>query len=136
LIPGGHIVFAIVLVLTFASDRSNRLKNCRVATKLHWLHSALAGLDFACVLARRVKSTHPRARLSASGQTRKPQDWLAPKHPRDRLRHRSARPIHRYIPPAKFRRSAELVSATNAPLKFSAALRPSSPHPSRQDFDF
>ena len=39
-----------------------------VATKLHWLHSALAGLDSACVLVRRVKSTHPRARLSASGK--------------------------------------------------------------------
>jgi hypothetical protein len=28
-----------------------------------------------------------------------------------------------------------LIGATNAPLKFSAALRPSSPHPSRQDFN-
>jgi hypothetical protein len=38
------------------------------------------------------------------------------------------------FPSAKFRRSAELISATNAPLKFSAALRPSWPHPSRQYF--
>jgi len=30
------------------------------------------GLDFTYVLARRVKSTRPRARLPASGQTRKP----------------------------------------------------------------
>jgi hypothetical protein len=36
------------------------------------------------------------------------------------------------FPPAKFRRSAALIGETNAPLKFSAALRPSSPHPSRQ----
>jgi len=40
------------------------------------------------------------------------------------------------FPSAKFRHSAELIGATDAPLKFSAALRTSSPHPSRQDFDF
>ena len=79
------------------------------ATKLHWLTPRRPGLNSACVLARRVRSTRPRARLSASGQTRKPQDWLAPKHPRDRLRHRSARPIHHSIPPAKFRRFGELI---------------------------
>jgi hypothetical protein len=40
------------------------------------------------------------------------------------------------FPSAKFRRSAEFIGATDVPLKFSAALRTSSPHPSRQDFDF
>ena len=51
----------------------------RVATKPHWLHSAPAGSRLRlCARPSRLNCTRPRARLPASGQTRKPQDWLAP----------------------------------------------------------
>jgi hypothetical protein len=50
-------------------------------------------LDFACVLARRVKATRPRARLSANGQEPFAERLACPKTRRARLRHRFARSI-------------------------------------------
>ena len=92
-----------------------------------------AGWTRLRLCARPSRKIHPPARQTFSQRERPASRKTGlPKSPRARLRHRYARPIHRSIPPAKFSRSAELISATNAPLKFSAALRPSSPHPSRQ----
>ena len=61
------------------------------------------GLHFACVLARRVKSSRPHARLPANGQEPLTERLACPRNPRDRLRHRFVRSIHRSVPSAKFR---------------------------------
>jgi hypothetical protein len=65
------------------------------------------GLDFACVLARRAKSTRPRARLPASGKDPASRKTGLPQA----LTRPAAPPLHspnrRSIPSAKFRRSAE-----------------------------
>jgi hypothetical protein len=65
-----------------------------VVTKLGTLHSASTRPPFRlCASFRRDEiCTRPQARLPANGQTRKPEDWLAPGHPRDRTAHRSTPP--------------------------------------------
>ena len=134
----GFCAFALIPgVLVLAGNSCVRLFVClrRNQTSLSPLR---AGWDSTplVVLARRVRSTRPRARLPASGQTRKPEDWLAPSPHATGSATAAFRPTRRSFPSAKFRCSAEFIGATDAPLKFSAALRTSSPHPSRQDFDF
>ena len=106
----------------------SRVQTSLASIRAGWFSTAL-------VCSPVAPEFHPPPRQT-SGQRTDPQAarLACPRNPRDRLRHRSARPIHRSFTPAKFRRSAALIGATNAPLKFSAALRPSSPHPSRQDF--
>ena len=133
LIPGGHITFAIARVYTFESVRSSRINRVpsRVQTSLASIRAGWFSTALVCSPV--APEFHPPPRQT-SGQRTNPQAarLACPRNPRDRLRHRFARPIHRSFQPAKFRRSAALIGATNAPLKFSAALRPSSPHPSRQ----
>ena len=51
------------------------------------------GLNFACVLAARAQFTRHRARLPANGREPLAERLACPKTPRDRLRHRCARPI-------------------------------------------
>jgi hypothetical protein len=63
-------------------------------------------------------------------------DWLAPRPDAPGSATASLAPSVAPFPSEKFRRSAELISATDAPVKVSAPLHPSSSHPSPQDFYF
>ena len=133
LIPGGHITFAIARVYTFESVRSSRITRVpsRVQTSLAsiragWFSTALVCSPVAPEFHPPPAPDFRPADRPASLKTGLPQEPARPAPPPLRS------PIHRSFPPAKFRRSAALIGATNAPLKFSAALRPSSPHPSRQ----
>jgi hypothetical protein len=65
-----------------------------------------AGWTRLRLCARPSRKIHPPPRQTFGQRTDPQAERLAcPKSPRDRLRHRCARPIHRSIPPAKFRRS-------------------------------
>ena len=122
----GSSHFQFVDLLPCHLTAKNRVQTSLAPLRAGWFSTAL-------VCSPVAPEFHPPPRQT-SGQRTDPQAarLACPRNPRDRLRHRSARPIHRSFPPAKFRRSAAWIGATNAPLKFSAALRPSSPHPSRQ----
>jgi len=122
----GSSLFRFIDLLLFLLIAKSRVQTSLASIRAGWFSTAL-------VCSPVAPEFHPPPRQT-SGQRTAPQAarLACPRNPRNRLRHRSARPIHRSFPPAKFRRSAALIGATNAPLKFSAALRPSSPHSSRQ----
>ena len=61
---------------------SNRLPaRCRDQTWQSPFRVNLVSVALVCLFRHAEICPHPQARLPANGQTRKPKDWLAPRHP-------------------------------------------------------
>src|SRR5208282_659937 len=77
----------------------------------------LASVPLVCSFRRVKIHPAPAPDFRPTDRNRQPKDWLAPGHPsRPNSATAALRPVCRSIPPAKFRHSGALISATKATL--------------------